>query len=242
MLRSIRRGATIEGLYRKDVYELPPEALREAIVNAVAHRDYRLHACIQVSVSPGRVEVLSPGALFDGLTKEEMLEGKSRLRNPLVADVFHKMAIIEKWGTGIRRMFALCRKSGVAAPVVSLGASTVSVSFPRPGKGAGEASVHGETAEISAKGKEKSKEKGKEKGGEKSKEKIVAALSANPRTTTAELAALTGLSVSGVEKNLRGLKAEGRIQRVGPDRGGYWMVVDGDGAIQPPSSGQRDAD
>lgn len=44
VLRSIRRGATIEGLYRKDVHELPPEALREAIVNAVAHRDYRLHA------------------------------------------------------------------------------------------------------------------------------------------------------------------------------------------------------
>jgi len=52
LLRSIRRGAKIEGLYRKDSYELPPEALREAIVNAVAHRDYRQHAYVQVSVSP----------------------------------------------------------------------------------------------------------------------------------------------------------------------------------------------
>lgn len=73
-----------------------------------------------------------------------------------------------------------------------------------------------------------SKEKSKEKGTENSKEKIVASLSENPRTTTSKLAAMTGLSVSGVEKNLRGLKAEGRIQRIGPDRGGYWMVAGND--------------
>lgn len=210
VLRSIRRGATIEGLYRKDVYELPPEALREAIVNAVAHRDYRLHACIQVLVSPNRVEILSPGALFDGLTKEEMLGGKSRLRNPLVADVFHKMAIIEKWGTGIRRMFSLCRKSGVAVPVVQPSASTVSVSFPRPVKGHGmDATVEGH---------------GKEMGKEKSKEKILSILSGNPHLTTAELSVATGLSISGVEKHLRALKTEGRIKRIGPDKGGYWKV------------------
>ena len=96
VLRSIRRGAKIEGLYRKDFYELPPEALREAIVNAIAHRDYRQHAYVQVSVSPDRVEVTSPGTLFDGLTKEEMLTGKSKLRNPILADIFHKMGIDTK--------------------------------------------------------------------------------------------------------------------------------------------------
>jgi predicted HTH transcriptional regulator len=60
-----------------------------------------------MSFSPGRVEILSPGALFDGLTKEEMLEGQSRLSNPLVANVGHKMASIDTWGTGIRSMCAL---------------------------------------------------------------------------------------------------------------------------------------
>jgi predicted HTH transcriptional regulator len=64
-----------------------------------------------------------------------------------------------------------------------------------------------------------------EKCGE-NKEKSVVALSDNPRMSTAELSAMTGLSVSGVEKNFRGLKAEGRTQRVGPDRSGYWMVGD----------------
>ena len=63
-------------------------------------------------------------------------------------------------------------------------------------------------------------EKGKEKSKEKSKEKILALLSANPHATTADLIAETGLSVSGVEKNIRELKAAGRLRRVGPDKGG----------------------
>ena len=135
VLRSIRRGAKIEGLYRKDFYELPPEALREAIVNAVAHRDYRQHAYIQVSVSPSKVEIVSPGTLFDGLTKDEMLAGKSKLRNPVLADVFHKMGMIEKWGTGLRRIFSRCEKAGVEAPVVDVGGSTVTFAFHRRNSG-----------------------------------------------------------------------------------------------------------
>ena len=63
-------------------------------------------------------------------------------------------------------------------------------------------------------------EKGKEKSKEKSKEKILALLSVNPHATTADLISETGLSVSGVEKNIRELKATGRLRRVGPDKGG----------------------
>ena len=151
VLRSIRRGAKIEGLYRKDFYELPPEALREAIVNAVAHRDYRQHAYIQVSVSPSKVEIVSPGSLFDGLTKEEMLTGKSKLRNPILADIFHKMGIIEKWGTGLRRIFSKCEKAGVEAPVVDVGGSTVTVAFLRKNGAALDKEVAQKGEEVSQK-------------------------------------------------------------------------------------------
>ncbi len=67
---------------------------------------------------------------------------------------------------------------------------------------------------------------GREKSKEKGKEKILALLSANPHATTADLIAETGLSVSGVEKNIRELKAAGRLRRVGPDKGGHWEVVE----------------
>ena len=69
-------------------------------------------------------------------------------------------------------------------------------------------------------------EQGKENSKEKSKEKILALLSVNPHATTADLIAETGLSVSGVEKNIRELKAVGRLRRVGPDKGGHWEVVE----------------
>ena len=75
-------------------------------------------------------------------------------------------------------------------------------------------------------GQDGGREKSKEKGKEKSKEKILALLSANPHATTADLIAETGLSVSGVEKNIRELKAAGRLRRVGPDKGGHWEVVE----------------
>ena len=67
---------------------------------------------------------------------------------------------------------------------------------------------------------------GREKSKEKGKEKILALLFANPHATTADLLTETGLSVSGVEKNIRELKAAGRLRRVGPDKGGHWEVVE----------------
>ncbi len=70
------------------------------------------------------------------------------------------------------------------------------------------------------------KEKSKEKGKEKSKEKILGYLSVNPSATTAELAEITKLSISGVEKNIRELKTTGRLRRVGADKGGHWEVIE----------------
>ena len=72
-------------------------------------------------------------------------------------------------------------------------------------------------------------EKSKEKSREKSREKILAYLSVNPDATTDGLVEITGLSISGVEKNIRELKASGRLKRVGTDKGGHWEVVAKDG-------------
>ena len=84
-------------------YELPPEAIREAIGNAVTHRNYMDNACIQVCVYDNRVEITSPGTLF-GLTIEMMKSGQSRIRNTAIAEAFSRMYVIEGWGTGVRRM------------------------------------------------------------------------------------------------------------------------------------------
>ena len=81
VLRNIRLGATIDGLVRKEKYELPPEAIREMIINAHCHRNLLDESCIQVAVYDDRLEVTSPGGLYNGLTYEEVMNGHSKIRN-----------------------------------------------------------------------------------------------------------------------------------------------------------------
>lgn len=81
VLRNIRRSAKVEGLIRREEHELPPNAIREMIINAHCHRNFLDEACIQVALFDDRLEVTSPGGLCYGLTLEEALSGRSRQRN-----------------------------------------------------------------------------------------------------------------------------------------------------------------
>lgn len=116
VLRSIRLGATIRGLYRVDDYELPIEGIRELICNAVTHRSYLDEGCVQVALFDDRLEVTSPGMLFGGLSIEDLKEGQSRPRNRGIASAFVAMKIIEQWGTGIPRIIEMCKEYGLKEP------------------------------------------------------------------------------------------------------------------------------
>ncbi len=118
VLRHINLSAQIDGIVRRDVYELPVRAVREAIINAVTHRSYLDDSCIQVSVYDDRVEVLSPGGLYGGLDIEAALSGKSKCRNAAISEAFHYMKIIEAWGTGLGRIQNSCREYGLKEPVI----------------------------------------------------------------------------------------------------------------------------
>lgn len=116
VLRHINLGASIEGIVRKESYELPTGAIREMIVNAVCHRNYMDNSCVQVAVYDDRVEVTSPGMLYGGLTLEEAMSGRSKIRNRAIAEVFSRMEIIEEWGTGIRRIIKRAEEYGLPEP------------------------------------------------------------------------------------------------------------------------------
>ena len=103
-------------MYRQDVYELPTDSIRELIANAVAHRSYLEPGNIQVALYDDRLEITSPGMLLNNVTIEKMIEGYSRPRNPAIARAFAYMKIIEKWGTGIPRLFAACEEYGLPKP------------------------------------------------------------------------------------------------------------------------------
>ncbi len=110
-------GADIGAVRRRERWSLPPVAVREAIINAVAHADYSQHgAPIRVSLFDDRLEVESPGLLPLGLTVDDLRRGISKLRNRVIGRVFHELGLIEQWGSGIQRMTAACRAAGLAEP------------------------------------------------------------------------------------------------------------------------------
>jgi len=107
----------IEGVRSTQRFPLPLPAVREAITNAVVHRDYaQIGAPIRVALYDDRLEVESPGLLPFGLTVDDLLHGVSRLRNRVIARVFHELGLIEQWGSGVQRMVDTCREAGIETP------------------------------------------------------------------------------------------------------------------------------
>jgi ATP-dependent DNA helicase RecG len=96
--------------------ELPEEALREALINTVAHRAYDYEAPIRISVFSNRVEFLNPGRFYAPIHRENLKEGLSRYRNPLIADALRKTGHMEKQGIGIARIIDSCQGAGLLLP------------------------------------------------------------------------------------------------------------------------------
>ena len=114
VLRNIRLGAIIDGLYRKDIYELPPDALRELITNAVVHRSYvDTSSNIQIALYDNRLEITSPGRLPAGQQIERMQNGYSKIRNEAIALAFSYMNLIESWGSGFPKINKLLQSYGL---------------------------------------------------------------------------------------------------------------------------------
>ena len=116
VMRNIHLGATIVGIYRQDIYEIPPDAIRELIINAMVHRSYLDHGTIQVAVYDNRLEITSPGKLPMGQTMERIKEGYSKIRNEALAHAFAYMNLIEHWGSGIPRIIYKVKAAGLREP------------------------------------------------------------------------------------------------------------------------------
>jgi predicted HTH transcriptional regulator len=103
--KNIALGATIGEIYRQERWEYPLEAVREALINAIIHRDYAiLGSDIKVAIYDHMLEITSPGPLPDGLPIEELGTGRSEIRNRVLAPIFKDLKLIEAWGSGIQKM------------------------------------------------------------------------------------------------------------------------------------------
>lgn len=113
-------GKIVPGkLQRVDTPLIPPDAMREILVNALIHRDYSIAGgAISLAIFDDRVEVWSAGTYPAGITPDMLTrQPLSVLRNPIIADIFHRAGLIEQWGRGTNRVIEMCRKAGIARPI-----------------------------------------------------------------------------------------------------------------------------
>lgn len=221
VLRNIRMGAEFGELLRRDVYELPIDSIRELIANAVSHRSYLDSANVQVALYDDRLEVTSPGMLIGGLTIEEMKKGYSRPRNKGIVSALAYMKVVERWGSGIPRLYENCENAGLKEPELSEKAGCFRVNMFRKT----------ELIQDKLKNMQGEKSLGENNQGEtkennqgETKEKIIRLMKENARITYKEIMEELSLSKSGVEYAIRKLRETGRIEREGSDKGGSWKV------------------
>lgn len=108
-----KTASTIKGVIRTDKKDYPEEAIREALLNALVHRDYGFSGSIIINVNDSKMEFISLGGLLPGLSTEDIRIGVSQPRNKKLAEVFHRLRLIESYGTGIRRIFKLYENCAV---------------------------------------------------------------------------------------------------------------------------------
>lgn len=121
--------STIKGVVRIDKQDYPEEAIREALLNALVHRDYGFSGSIIINVNDSKMEFISLGGLLPGLSTEDIRIGISQPRNKKLAEVFHRLRLIESYGTGIRRIFKLYENCSIQ-PSIEVTANAFKIVLP----------------------------------------------------------------------------------------------------------------
>ena len=200
-------------ILREDRLPVPPEALREILLNAIIHRDYSAYwGYVAIAVFDDRIEITSSGLLPPGITVE-MLSGPhlSKLRNPKIADTFHRVGAIEAWGRGTNRVIEECKKYGIEPPTFREESGMLVVTF--------NARIGPLIQDESKPGAESEAESGAESGAESREEKILALLSSGALSKSELAEGLGYQKVFGaLNRTIRGLLEAGHIAYTIPDK------------------------
>lgn len=138
--------STIKGVVRTDKQDYPEEAIREALLNALVHRDYSFSGSIIINVNDNKMEFISLGGLLPGLSTEDIRIGVSQPRNKKLAEVFHRLRLIESYGTGIRRIYKLYENCS-AQPSIEVTANAFKIVLPNMNTSGGTVESTPETTE-----------------------------------------------------------------------------------------------
>lgn len=204
---------------RKEVWDYPLEALREALINAVCHRDYSFPSNTEIRIYEDELVVLNPGGLPFGVTLEDLYKNhKSIPRNKEIASVFYDMGVIEKWGSGIKKIRDACKNAGTPQPKFEERQNGFNVTFKK--RAPSPETLEKIPQEVTGRLVEKLVERLAE-----NQKRILALMEQNPCISKKELSKKIGISTTAIDKNIAKLKKKRLLKRVGPDKGGRWQAL-----------------
>lgn len=226
-LKYMKAMISYEGIQRIERYFVPDAALREALLNALCHKDYASGIPIQISVYEDKLYIANCGKLPEPWTAATLFQKHvSKPYNPNVAHVFYLAGLIESWGRGIEKICDACRENGSPMPEYTVNAEDIMVCFPAPAD-----FVTDNNDSIDANDTEDVTVNDTENVTLKIPEEIInqypeiLMLLSNPNLTATELAAALKRDRRTILRHLKILKELGFVKRIGSDKRGQWLIV-----------------
>ncbi|WP_028298623.1 AlbA family DNA-binding domain-containing protein [Olivibacter sitiensis] len=220
---------------RQELWEIPEIAFKEALINALAHRDYYdKGARITIELFDDRVEVSNPGGLVGAIDPAEF-GFKSHSRNPLIFGLFERIQMVEQIGSGISRIRDAMEKASLPSPIFKTeGMFTLVLKRPNhPKQGSATENTRVENENTRVENEDTRVEKinlrveneNTRVETKPTRDKIIELIKEDKTITTPELADKLGITVKGVEYHLDRLKKDNIIRHVGPTKAGAWEIL-----------------
>lgn len=198
----------------KERFDYPLDAIREIVINMIVHRDYRDSSASIIKIFDDRIEFYNPGKLIGNITIEDLLSNNytSQARNKLIAKAFKEVGLIERYGSGIRRILNICENYGIIQPKVEEVFNGFRIL------------LYKEKLKTTNKVVDKVVDGVVDKVSSHQK-KIVQLMSKNPYISSRELALEVGISQRKTQENIKKLIQLTIIKRMGAAKGGYWKIL-----------------
>lgn len=203
-------------------YNYPLDAIREIVINMIVHRDYRDSGNSIIKIFDDKIEFYNPGLLYGDLTVEQLLSGNysSKSRNKLIAKAFKDIDLIEQFGSGIRRICDICTAYGLVEPtfkernggfLVTMYAKKIE-DLENPTENPTENPIENPTENLQLI--------------TPLERKIIEKIKNNTTITQKQIAEQLGIGFTTVREYIGKLKQKGVLTRIGPDKGGYWKIIE----------------
>ena len=211
-------------IQRIEKWDYPIKAIREAVLNAVVHRDYREPSDIQIKIYDNKIVIFNPGKLYGDLTIEDLKNRnyQSSIRNRLIAEAFYLTGNIEKYGTGFIRIENELKNYPNNSYEFKEISGGMQITFYK-----NDATVNATEDVGNSSCVENELENELENNLKEREKEIIKLISDNPKITQKEMSEKIGITPQNIRKHIARLKQKGILLRIGPDKGGYWKINEG---------------